>query len=142
MPETLWLVLLVVLPSVFLPGFLAGRAGIHTRAALSVGCLGLAGLFFMGGAQSPYLFGRVALMALFTGQLFALGKHCRASVPYNWMAYFAFVMANFTFPDTKILAAANFTSGAYLLCSGSLLLNRKWKGEEESEGNTNLPESA
>lgn len=126
------LVLLVVLPAVIGPTALADLARGHARIMLVSGCFGLAALFATAGSAVPLLYVRVALMALLTGQLWALGKHAKASVPFNWMIYLAFVLANFNFPDSQILAGADFLAAAYWLVAGVLLLRGKWKVERKS----------
>jgi hypothetical protein len=64
----------------------------------------------------------VALLALLSGQLLALGIKAEKSVPWNWMVYLGFALAYFTFPDAGILGAANALAGLYLLAAGALLL--------------------
>jgi hypothetical protein len=114
--------LLVFLPGLFGPLLFILRARSYPRAKLILGCLVLAGLYALAGMGEPLLYGRVALIALLSGHLLAMGLRAERSVPYNWMLYLAFILANFTFPDRGILAAANFLASAYLLGAGALLL--------------------
>jgi hypothetical protein len=118
----LLLVFAVVLPGVFGPLFLATRARRFAVLKMSGACFALAALFLFAAMRTPLLYGRVALLALLSGQLLALGIKAEKSVPWNWMAYLGFVLAYFTFPDAGILSAANILTGAYLLASGVYLL--------------------
>ncbi len=118
----LLLVFAVVLPGVFGPVFLVLRARRFAAAKLIAGCLALSVLFLVAAFHSPLLYGRVALLALLSGQLLALGLRAGKSVPWNWMVYLSFALANFTFPDPGILRAANSLAGGYLLATGLLLL--------------------
>lgn len=113
--------LLVVLPGLFGPLLFILRARRYERAKLILGCALLACLYLLAGLGEPLLYGRVALVALLTGHLLALGIKAPASVPYNWMAYLAFILANFSFPDPAILAAADFLTGGYLIGAGLVL---------------------
>ncbi|HKP98569.1 MAG TPA: hypothetical protein VJ385_22755 [Fibrobacteria bacterium] len=113
---------LVFLPGLFGPLLFILRARRYERAKLILGCLSLACLYVLAGLGEPLLYGRVALVALLSGHLLALGLKAGESVPYNWMVYLAFILANFSFPDTGILTAANFLAGAYLLGAGLVLL--------------------
>lgn len=118
----LLLVFAVVLPGVFGPVILVTRARRFAGFKLIAGCLALSSLFLMAAAHTPLLYGRVALLALLSGQLLALGLKAGKTVPWNWMVYLGFVLAYFTFPDAGILGAANALAGAYLLGCGLLLL--------------------
>lgn len=118
----LLLVFAVVLPGVFGPIFLVTRARRFAAAKLVLGCLALSALFLMAALRMPLLSGRVALLALLSGQLLALGLRAGSSVPWNWMIYLSFALANFTFPDSAILKAANALAGGYLLAAGLMLL--------------------
>ncbi|MDB5106061.1 MAG: hypothetical protein JWP91_3750 [Fibrobacteres bacterium] len=113
--------LLVFMPGLFGPLLLITRARRYVAAKLILGCLALAGLYVLAGLGEPLLYGRVALLALLSGHLLALGLKHPESVPYNWMLYLAFVLANFSFPDDGILAGANFLAAGYLLGSGVML---------------------
>jgi len=129
----LLLVFAVVLPGVFGPLFLVTRARRFVILKLGGGCLALASLFLFAALHTPLLYGRVALMALLSGQLLALGIKAEKSVPWNWMAYLGFALANFTFPDAGIISAANVLTGVYLLASGAVLLrSEKPKGPKQS----------
>lgn len=114
--------LLVFLPGVIGPMLFILRTRRFKRAKLAIGCLSLACLYLSAGLGEPLLYGRVALLALLTGHLLAMGIAEERSVPYNWMAFLAFVLANFTFPDTPILIAADFLAAAYLYGAGSVLI--------------------
>lgn len=131
LPASAWiyglLVLLVILPAVTSPLVLVSRARTYARPVLTASCLSLAALFIMAGAESPLLYGRVALVGLLTGQLLALGSMSRDSVPFNWMVYLGFILANINYPDSAILASANIGAGAYLLFAGVLLLTGHWE---------------
>lgn len=118
----LLLVFAVVLPGVFGPLFLATRARRFAALKVSVASFALAALFLFAAMRTPLLYGRVALLALLSGQLLALGIKAEKSVPWNWMAYLGFALAYFTFPDAGILSAANLLTAAYLTASGILLL--------------------
>lgn len=118
----LLLVFAVMLPGIFGPVFLVMRARRFAAAKLIGGCLALSILFLVASFHAPLLYGRVALLALLSGQLLALGLRAGKSVPWNWMVYLGFALANFTFPDPAILRAANALAGGYLLASGLLLL--------------------
>lgn len=129
----LLLVFAVVLPGVFGPLFLVTRARRFAALKLGGGCFALAALFLVAAAHTPLLYGRVALLALLSGQLLALGIKAEKSVPWNWMVYLGFALAYFTFPDSAILNVANALTAAYLLASGVLLLaDRKPKGPKRS----------
>jgi hypothetical protein len=118
----LLMALVVFLPGVLGPMLLITRARRYQRTKLIAGCFALAALYFLAGTGETLLYGRVALIALLSGQLLALGLKAEKSVPYNWMAYLAFILANFSFPDAGILACANFLAGAYLFGAGAVLL--------------------
>jgi hypothetical protein len=118
----LLLVFAVVLPGVFGPLFLVTRARRFAALKLGCGCFAVSALFLIAAMHVPLLYGRVALMALLSGQLLALGIKSEKSVPWNWMVYLGFALAYFTFPDSGILSAANALTGAYLLISGALVL--------------------
>lgn len=126
--------LLVFLPGVFGPLLFITRARRYANAKLILGSLAIAALFALAGMGEPLLYGRVALMALLTGHLLAFGLKAPESVPYNWMIYLAFVLANFSFPDEAILAAANYLTGGYLLGVGVLLFIRGRKAPDKNRG--------
>jgi len=126
--------LLVFMPGIFGPLLFITRARRHGNAKLILGSLALACLYALAGMGEPLLYGRVALMALLTGQLLAFGLKVPESVPYNWMTYLAFILANFSFPDPGILAGANFMTGGYLLGAGVLLFIRTRKTPEKKNG--------
>jgi hypothetical protein len=125
------LVLIVMLPAVFGPLAVAARARSYSRSVVAACCFTLAALFTLAGGGTPLLYGRVALIGLLTGQLLALGYKSKESVPYNWMLYLGFSLANFSFPDSSILAGANLGAGAYLLAAGILVLKGKWMVEKK-----------
>jgi hypothetical protein len=130
LPYSAWicalLVLLVVLPAVFSPAALISRSRDFARPVLAASCAALGGLFLVAGAGSPLLYGRVALLGLLTGQLLALGRRSADSVPFNWMVYTGFILANTSYPDSAILAGANIGAGCYLLFAGVSLLLGRW----------------
>lgn len=126
--------LLVFLPGVFGPLLFITRARRYANAKLILGSLAIAALFVLAGMGEPLLYGRVALMALLTGHLLAYGLKAPESVPYNWMIYLAFVLANFSFPDEAILAGANYLTGGYLLGVGVLLFIRSRKATDKDRG--------
>lgn len=126
--------LLVFLPGVFGPLLFITRARRYGNAKLILGSLAIAALFALAGMGEPLLYGRVALMALLTGHLLAFGLKAPESVPYNWMIYLAFVLANFSFPDIAILAGANYLTGGYLLGVGVLLFIRSRKAPDKKRG--------
>ena len=126
----LLMALLVFLPGLFGPLFFIARARRYANAKLILGSFALASLYVLAGAGEPLLYGRVALLALLSGHLLAFGLRCPESVPFNWMIYLAFVLANFSFPDAGILAGANFLTAGYLLGVGVLLLIRSRKAPE------------
>jgi hypothetical protein len=101
---------------------LATRSRRFTTLKLSAASLAISSLFLIAALHTPLLYGRVALLALLSGQLLALGIKAGKSVPWNWMAYLGFVLAYFTFPDAGILHAANALAGLYLLTAGIMLL--------------------
>lgn len=131
LPPAAWvcslLVVLVALPSALSPLALASRAGSYIRPVLAAGCVSLGGLCLLASAGHPLLYGRLALLGLLTGQLLALGRRCADSVPFNWMVYLGFILANLTFPDPAILAVANLAAGGYLLFAGASLLLGRWE---------------
>lgn len=126
--------LLVFLPGVFGPLFFITRARRYANAKLILGSLAIAALFVLAGMGEPLLYGRVALMALLTGHLLAYGLKAPESVPYNWMIYLAFALANFSFPDEAILAGVNYLTGGYLLGVGVLLFIRSRKAPGKNRG--------
>jgi hypothetical protein len=126
--------LLVFLPGLFGPLLFITRARRYANAKLILGSLAIAALFVLAGMGEPLLYGRVALLALLTGHLLAYGLKAPESVPYNWMIYLAFVLANFSFPDEAILAAANYLTGGYLLGVGVLLFIRSRKAPDKDRG--------
>ena len=126
--------LLVFLPGVFGPLLFITRARRYANAKLILGSLAIAALFALAGMGEPLLYGRVALMALLTGHLLAFGLKVPESVPYNWMIYLTFVLANFSFPDEAILAGANYLTGGYLLGVGVLLFIRARKAPDKNRG--------
>ena len=126
--------LLVFLPGVFGPLLFITRARRYANAKLILGSLAIAALFVLAGLGEPLLYGRVALMALLTGHLLAFGLKSPESVPYNWMIYLAFVLANFSFPDVAILAGANYLTGGYLLGVGVLMFIRARKAPDKNRG--------
>lgn len=128
------LVFMVALPAVFGPLLVSARARGYARPVLAGTCFTLAALFTLAGAGTPLLYGRVALIGLLTGQLIALGRRSKDSVPFNWMLSLAFALANFNFPDSAILSGANFLAAAYLLIAGLLVFKRKWKVEKKNRG--------
>jgi hypothetical protein len=113
---------LVFLPGLFSPMLFILRARKYVRTKLIAGCFSLAALYVLAGTGEPLLYGRVALIALLSGHLLVLGLKAAPSVPLNWMVYLAFILANFSFPDAGILAAANFMAGGYLFGAGLVLL--------------------
>lgn len=123
----LLLVFAVVLPGVSGPVLLMQRGRRFGKANLIAGCLALAGLHLLAAFAPPLLYGRVALIALLTGQLLALGRSHGNSIFCNWMVYVGFLVANLDFPDAGILAGANCFAGCYLLCAGVLLLAKARK---------------
>jgi hypothetical protein len=130
----LLMALLVFMPGVFGPLFFITRARVYGNAKLILGCMALAGLYLCAGAGEPLLYGRVALLALLSGHLLALGLKAPESVPYNWMLYLAFVLANFSFPDRGILAGANFLAAGYMLGAGVMLFIRSRKTPTKKGG--------
>lgn len=128
--------LLVFLPGLFGPLLFITRARRYANAKLILGSLALAALFVLAGMGEPLLYGRVALIALLSGHLLAFGLKFPESVPYNWMAYLAFILANFSFPDEAILAAANYATAGFLLGVGVLLFirSRKSKASDKNRG--------
>ena len=130
----LLLVLVVVLPAVIGPLVFILRAKKFAKAKLTGGCLALAGLLVLAGFHAPLLYGRVALIALLSGQLLALGSKEKESVPFNWMIYIGFIIANLNFPDAPILSGADFLAGAYLIGAAVLALKDFGKpaGKERS----------
>jgi hypothetical protein len=130
----LLMVFAVFLPGVFGPVFLVTRARRYAQTKLIGGCLALAALFLLAALGTPLLYGRVALLALLSGQLLALGLKAGKSVPFNWMVYLSFALANFTFPDSGILAGANCLAGAYLLIAGIVLLALARKSKPPQPG--------
>ena len=128
------LVFTVVLPGIFGPVFLVTRARRFANAKLIGGCFALAGLFALAAMMSPLLYGRVALLSLLSGQLLALGLKAEKSVPWNWMVYLSFALANFTFPDAGILALANGLAGVYLLVTGVVLFLELRKPQPPKSG--------
>jgi len=127
MKYVLLLVFAVVLPALIGPLVFINRAKRFGKAKLAGGCLALAGLFLLAGLDAPPFYGRVALIALLSGQLLALGHKAKESVPFNWMIHIGFLIANLNFPDASILCGANFLAGAYLLGAGLLVLKDYWK---------------
>lgn len=131
LPWSAWicalLVLLVILPAVISPIALVSRARDYARPVLAASCLSLGALFLLAGAGQPLLYGRVALVGLLTGQFLALGRKSRDSVPFNWMVYLGFILANINYPDPAILAGANYVAGSYLLFAGAYLLLGRWE---------------
>jgi hypothetical protein len=131
LPYSAWvyslLVLLVALPCSLSPLALASRAGSYIRPVLAASCLSLGGLFLLAAGGHPLLNGRVALVGLLTGQFLALGRRCADSVPFNWMVYLGFILANLSYPDPAILACANLAAGGYLLFAGASLLLGRWE---------------
>jgi hypothetical protein len=131
LPDSAWvcalLVLLVVLPAVFSPAVLVTRSRDFARPVLAASCAALGGLFLVACAGSPLLYGRVALVGLLTGQVLALGRRSPDSVPFNWMVYTGFILANINYPDSAILAGANLVAGCYLLFAGIALLLGRWE---------------
>ena len=126
------LVVTVIFPALLGPVFLIGGARHFVRAKLAGGCLTLAFFFLAAAPLSVLLYGRVALIALLTGQLLALGSRARASIMWNWLVYFGFMLANSSFPDGAILSAANYLAGAYLLLAGLMIWKGKWEtGDKE-----------
>lgn len=130
----LLMVFAVVLPGIFGPIFLVTRARRYARTKLVAGCLALAALFAIAAFATPLLYGRVALLALLSGQLLALGLKSEKSVPWNWMVYLGFALANFTFPDAAILAGANGLASAYLLAVGIVLAVQAGKPQPPKRG--------
>jgi hypothetical protein len=130
----LMMALLVFMPGLFGPLLFITRARRHGNAKLILGSLALAGLYALAGMGEPLLYGRVALLALLTGQLLAFGLKVPESVPYNWMTYLAFILANFSFPDSAILAGANFLTAGYLLGAGVALFIRTRKTPDKKSG--------
>ena len=94
----------------------------------------LGGLFLLAGAGNPLVYGRVALIALLTGQLLALGRRSADSVPFNWMVYLGFILANINYPDSAILSGVNFAAGGYLLFAGASLLSGRWEVSSKKRG--------
>lgn len=138
LPASAWicalLVVVVVLPAVVSPLVLVSKSRAYTRPVLAAGCLSLGCIFLLAGAGSPLLYGRVALVGLLTGQLLALGLKARESVPYNWMVYLGFILANLNYPDAAILSGANFAAGGYLLFAGASLLLGLWEVSGKKRG--------
>lgn len=128
------LVLLVVIPAVVSPVVLVSRSHDYARPVLAAACLSLGALFLTAGFEAPLLYGRVALISLLSGQLLALGLRSRDSVPFNWMVYLAFILANMNYPDAGILSAANLAAGCYLLFAGSALVTGHWEISEKKKG--------
>ena len=123
------LVLLIALPALLGPlGMAVARR--HARPRLALCCVALAAFFLVAAQASTLLYARVAVIALLTGQLLALGHKAKDSVPFNWMVYMGFMMAHFSFPDAEILAGANYLAGAYLFVAGALVLQGTWKIED------------
>lgn len=131
---TALLVSMVALPGVLGPLLLIASARRMGDTKLILGCLVLAGLFLTASFATPLLYGRVALLALLSGQLLALGEKAPASVPYNWMVYLGFVIANLNFPDAGILAGANAFAGAYLAGTGVFLLIKRMSPPKKKNG--------
>jgi hypothetical protein len=113
---------LVFLPGLFGPMLFILRARRYAGAKLIAGCFSLAALYTVAGLGEPLLYGRVALIALLSGHLLALGLKAPPSIPLNWMIYLAFILANFSFPDPGILSMADFLAGGYLCGAGIVLL--------------------
>lgn len=138
LPYSAWvcglLVLVVMLPAVVSPLALVARSGAYTRGVLSASCVALGGLLLLAGAGNPLLYGRVALIGLLTGQVLALGRRSADSVPFNWMVYLGFILANLNYPDSAILSGANFMAGAYLLFAGFSLLLGRWEVSGSKRG--------
>lgn len=138
LPHPAWicalLVLVVILPAVFSPPALVSRARDYARPVLAASCGTLGSLFLVAASGSPLLYGRVALVGLLTGQLLALGRRAAASVPFNWMVYTGFILANINYPDSAILAGANFAAGGYLLFAGAALLLGRWEVSRKNRG--------
>lgn len=138
LPYSAWicalLVLLVILPAIFSPAALVARSRDFARPVLAASCAALGGVFLVAGASSPLLYGRVALLGLLTGQLLVLGRRSADSVPFNWMVYLGFILANINYPDSAILAAANIVAGCYLLFAGASLLLGRWDVSTKNGG--------
>jgi hypothetical protein len=130
----LLMVFAVVLPGIFGPVFLVTRARRYVQAKLIGANFALAALFALATLGNPLLYGRVALLALLSGQLLALGLKSEKSVPWNWMVYLGFALANFTFPDAAILAGANALAGIYLFAVGILLTLQARKPQPPKSG--------
>lgn len=130
----LLLVSTVALPGLLGPLLLVSRARRMGETKLILGCLVLAGLYLTAAFAAPLLWGRLALLALLSGQLLALGEKAPASVPYNWMVYLGFVIANLNFPDAGILAGANVLAGTYLGGTGAFLLVKKLSPPRKKDG--------
>lgn len=128
------LVVLVALPSAISPLVLASRARTYIRPVLAASCASLGVLFLLASAGHPLLYGRVALVGLLTGQLLALGRRSADSLPFNWMVYLGFILANLTFPDQAILSGVNFVAGGYLLFAGVSLLLGRWEVSVKKRG--------
>lgn len=128
------MVFAVVLPGIFGPIFLVTRARRYVQAKLIGGSFALAALFALATMTAPLLYSRVALLALLSGQLLALGLKSEKSVPWNWMVYLGFTLANFTFPDAAILAGANALAGIYLFAVGVLLTMQARKPQPPKSG--------
>lgn len=129
------MVFAVMLPGAFGPIFLVTRARRSMQAKLIGGCFALGALFALATTLGPpLLYGRVALLALLSGQLVALGLKSNKSVPWNWMVYLAFALANFTFPDAAILACANGLAALYLFSVGILLTIQARKPQPPKSG--------
>jgi hypothetical protein len=126
--------LLVFLPGLFSPMLFILRARRYGRTKLIAGCISLAALYVVAGLGEPLLYGRVALIALLSGHLLVLGIKAPTSIPYNWMIYLAFCLANFSFPDAGILKAANFLVGGYLCGSGLMLLLQALQTPPKGDG--------
>ena len=138
LPYSAWLcallVLLVAMPAVFSPLALAALARDYARPVLAASCASLGGLFLLAGAGDPLLYGRVALIGLLTGQLLALGRRSPDSVPFNWMIYLGFILANINYPDSAILSGINFAAGGYLLFAGASVLSGRWEVASRKRG--------
>ena len=130
----LLMVFAVVLPGIFGPIFLVTRARRYVQTKLIAGSFALAALFALATLGTPLLYGRVALLALLSGQLLALGLKSEKSVPWNWMVYLGFALANFTFPDAPILAGANALAGLYLFGVAILLTLQARKPQPPKSG--------
>lgn len=130
----LLMVFAVVLPGIFGPIFLVTRARRYVQAKLIAGSFALSALFVIAAFGPTLLYSRVALLALLSGHLLALGLKSEKSVPWNWMVYLGFALANFTFPDAEILAGANGLAGMYLFGTGVLLTVQARKPQPPKSG--------